>query len=100
MGNKVPCGYRKCSSLSSAKALSDASFTDGTNTGIPAGARLVFIQALGQAVRWRDDGGTPTASEGMRLAEDESFFYDGPLAKLKIIEESASASVMVTYYKV
>jgi hypothetical protein len=52
---RTPKGYRKATSASTVKGLDDASFTDGTNTGVPAGATHAMIQVLTKNVRWRDD---------------------------------------------
>lgn len=69
------------------------------SNAIPARARYATIQALAQNVRWWDDGTVPTASTGMRLAAGSSMTYSlGPLANLKFIEETPSASLVVTFY--
>jgi hypothetical protein len=83
-----PLGYQQITSLSAATALT-----------IPEGARAAIIEAETQAVRWRDDGTSPTASVGMPLASGADFLYTGKLSKLKFIEQTASAKLNVCYYR-
>jgi hypothetical protein len=44
-------------------------------------------------------GGVPSASVGMQLKAGETLIYDGPLHRFRLIEESATATVLVNYYK-
>lgn len=83
-----PLGYQQITSLSGATALT-----------IPEGARAAIIEAESQAVRWRDDGTSPTATVGMPLASGADFLYTGKLSKLKFIEQTASAKLNVCYYR-
>lgn len=81
-------GYQQLTGISGAVALT-----------IPAGTSLAVCTPETQAVRWRDDGTSPTASVGMPLAVGDTLFYDGwALASLKFIEQTASAKVNVSYY--
>lgn len=81
-------GYEQLTSLGApAKALT-----------VPARAKIAFIQAEAQAVRWRDDGTDPTASVGMRLVADEEMWFTGDLNAVKFIEEAAGAKLNVSYY--
>lgn len=87
-GNLAPKGYEKITGLSSAQALT-----------VPTGARIALLRAETQDVRWRDDGTSPTATDGMLLATtDDIVVYVGALADLELIETSASATVHVSYY--
>lgn len=85
-GRRIPIdsSYDQITGLSTAKGL----------TSPPATAHLCLIQTEAQAVRWRDDGGTPTASLGMRLQVGETLNF----SKIKFIEESASAKVNAIFY--
>ena len=83
-----PKGYRQQTTLSAAIGLE----------GVPQGARAALIQAVTQNVRWRDDGTDPTDSIGMQLAAGRDMLYTGDLAKIKFIEEAASAELNVAYY--
>ena len=89
-------GYQQITSLSSA-----ASLTVPTTTplGTVASPRIALLQCESQAVRWRDDGTSPTASVGMILnVGDQPYPYDGDLKKIKFIETAASAKLNVSYY--
>lgn len=83
----VCLGYQRITNLSSATALT-----------VPTGATRALIVAESQAVRWRDDGTDPTASVGMPVATSTYLSYDGDLSRIKFIEQTASATLNVTYY--
>ena len=80
-------GYQQITSLSASTALT-----------VPAGATMALIVAETQAVRWRDDGTAPTASVGMPLAVGTSLSYDGDLRAIRFIQQTASATLNVSYY--
>lgn len=82
-----PEGYVQITDLSSAISI------QGGN------GRVALIQALNQNVRWRDDGTNPTASVGMRIHAGETFLYNGDLAKIRFIEETAGAELNVSRYQ-
>jgi hypothetical protein len=89
-----PLGYAQGTSLSTVKKLSEFS------TPIPAGAHMAVIQVTTQNVRYRDDGGQPTASVGMQIAAGDSIVYNvDDLTRIRFIEEAASAVINVSYYK-
>lgn len=87
VGNLTPKGYQQLTSLASAATLT-----------VPSGATVALIQAEGQAVRWRDDGTSPTASVGMLISSGETVPYSGSLSAFKVIETAASAKLNVSYY--
>lgn len=81
-------GYQQLTSLSSATALT-----------VPAGTSLAVCTAEAQAIRWRDDGTSPTASVGMPLSVGDTLFFDAAaLAIVKFIEQTTSAKLNVSYY--
>jgi hypothetical protein len=82
-----PAGYRKITSLSSAKGVQ---IGDG---------RVALIQAITQNVRYRDDGTDPTSSEGMVLFAGQSIWYTGNLRAIRFIEETGGAEVNILAYK-
>lgn len=84
---KTPLGYEQITDLSSAAALSP-----------PAGAALALIVVEGQAVRWRDDGTSPTAGVGMTLAVGTLLEYGGSLSAIEFIEQAAGAKLNASYY--
>lgn len=65
----------------------------------PAGAKYAHISVSGAAVRYKDDGGTPTASSGIPVSQGASWFYQGPLSAIKFIAQSGTATLDVSYYK-
>lgn len=77
------------------------SATDLSGCAAHASATCVYVTATGANVNWRDDG-TPTApvgSGGQQLAANSSMWYCGSLAALKFIQQSASATVAVSFYR-
>ena len=53
------------------------------------------------AIRYRDDGPAPTASNGMPLLANQAFICQGTvaLAAIKFIQQSGTAGLSVLYYK-
>lgn len=87
-------GRMTLSALNTAKTIASA-----TGGGVvPDGTIFALIQAQTQNVRWTDNGDTPTASSGHRLAAWQTLEYDADLTKLKFIEETGSATLEVTFY--
>lgn len=75
---------------------SAASLTSG---GIPNRATMAIISVEGAAIRYRDDSIAPTASVGMPVKVDQAFQYSGTLSLLRIIQQSASATVDLAFYR-
>ena len=88
-------GYQQITSLSSATGLTVP--TKDLN-GLSCKPSIALITPEGQAVRWRDDDVSPTASVGMPLAAGVTLQYDGDLTKIKFIEQLGGAKLNVTYY--
>lgn len=87
-GQRESLGYEQVTSIGSAKALT-----------VPTGTKLILIQPETQAIRWRDDGTSPTASVGMVIAAGDTLVYTGSKpASIKVIETQATAKVNVTYF--
>jgi len=82
-----PSGYRKVTSLSSAKGV------------LIGEGRVALIQAINQNVRYRDDGVDPTANTGMVLFAGQSIWYTGDLRAIRFIEEAVGAEVNILTYK-
>jgi hypothetical protein len=59
---------------------------------------MALITPETQAIRWRDDGVSPTASVGMPVAAGAYLNYDGDFNRIKFIEQTASAKINVSYY--
>lgn len=94
-GSYQAIGYCQMTSLATAKAVATANCTTGS---VPANVKVTEICVSTQAVRYRDDGGTPTASIGIPVPAGNCFQYAGPIAALVIIQQSASASVDLSFY--
>jgi hypothetical protein len=88
-------GYQQITSLSSAASLT---LPPRDPTGLNQKPVLALIVAETVGVRWRDDGVDPTASVGMPLAPGVPFAYDGDLTRIRFIQQSASATLNVSYY--
>lgn len=84
----IPLSYQQITSLSASTALT-----------VPAQATMALISVEGAAIRYRDDGTAPTASVGMPVAVGQAFQYTGTLSAIRIIQQSASATINVIYYK-
>lgn len=57
---------------------------------------VVLICADGAALRWRDDGVTPTSSDGIPMANGEKFLYTGANpAALRFLGAGATCHVNV-----
>jgi len=82
----TPQGYHQITDLSSAVGLNAKN------------GRFALIQAVGQNVRWRDDGAAPTAAVGMILHAGETFPYYGDIKAIRFIETAASAELNVSVY--
>ncbi len=85
-GKLEPNGYQQITTLTSAQSLK-----------VPKGARVALLQAVGQNIRWLDNGFNPTASLGAQLVPGKDKLYTGDLARIRFIEETASAELNVTY---
>lgn len=83
----VCLGYQQITSLSASTALT-----------VPQGATMALIVPETQGVRWRDDGTAPTASIGMPVAAGSFLNYDGNLQNIRFIQQTASATLNVSYY--
>lgn len=90
----TPVGHQKITDLSAAVGLT----LPAQATRKPP-ARMCYLRAETQSVRFRDDGSDPTASVGMLLlTTDPPFPYWGDLSDIKFIETQASAALSVAYY--
>ena len=88
-------GYQQITSLPSATNLT---IPQTTPNGLNAKPVFALIVAEGQAVRWRDDGTSPSASVGMPLAVGIPLQYDGDLTNIKFIEQVGGAKLNISYY--
>lgn len=92
--HKSPLGFSKFTlDASTAQGLGE-----GTLGAIPTGATLALVIPEG-AIRFRDDGTAPTAATGMALIANQPLPYTGTLSALKLISQSGSVTVGVSFYK-
>lgn len=89
----VPLGYCQLTSIDAATALSACS------GGIPSGARLAYLIPEAQAIRYRDDGTSPTSGVGFPLAVGASVFYTGTLSKVSVISQTSGAKLNILFYR-
>ena len=88
--------------ISNTNPTSSATVTTG---GIPVGvlgqpATMVALQAETASVRYRDDGGAPTASLGSEVIFGQNpFLYTGTLSALQFIAASGSPLLNVSFYR-
>jgi hypothetical protein len=102
-GVRRPLGYAKYTPAAGVRKLSD---TPAVGIPAPDNAYYALIQCEGQSIRWRDDGGNPSATDGILMvatgagtnALPGQGMYDGDLDKFRWIEAVAGAIVHVSYY--
>jgi len=89
MSDVFPRGYQQLTGLSTAKPVV-----------VPKGANYAMVRCTGGDVRWRDDGGVPTATVGYPLAAGDELRYDSRtgLAALQFVGQTADAEVSILYY--
>lgn len=69
-------------------------------TTLPGNAQAALVAVNTKGIHYRIDGGTPTSTVGMPVAASSTFQVVGRnnLENFKVIEDSASADIYVTYY--
>lgn len=78
---RTPVGFFQITDLSAA-------------VGVRGAGAAILMNADGGAIRYRVDGGTPTGTAGMLLAENASLWYVGDLSLLKFINDSGATSTL------
>lgn len=74
--------------------------TTAVGLTVPANVHSALISTDGETVRFRTDGGDPTASIGHKLPLDTFIeFYRADLAHVRFIATGADATLFVTYYR-
>jgi hypothetical protein len=83
---------------SAATTSSGASLTSG---GIPPGATMAYLVAETANVRYRDDGGAPTASIGsiVYFGAGGAILYGGTLTAARFILLSGSPLLNISFYR-
>lgn len=86
-------------SSASAGAYQQMSVTTVVNlTTVPAQATYALISPETNGIRWRDDGTDPTAAIGMPVAAGSTLTYDGDPTKIRIVSQSGTSTVNVSYF--
>lgn len=69
-------------------------------TTLPARAKVARVQVRTQAIHYREDGGTPTSTVGHQIQPTGYFYVRGreKLENFRVIQDTASASIYVSYY--
>lgn len=94
-----PMGYCQITSLSSAVAIVTASCSTGS---VPAQAIEAEICVSGAAIRYRDDGTSPTTSLGIPVGAGVCYPYsvsEGGFGALFMIQQTTGATVDIAFYK-
>lgn len=73
-------------------SLATAATCPGTGTA-------ALIQAEGQDIRWRADGGTPTSTVGMLLLAGETMWYTGSLGSIRFLETASGGIINIQVFK-
>lgn len=89
----VPKGYFRGTSITTSSSLATI-----IGTAIPAGSTAVLLQAETQNIKWRDDAGAASSTNGMILADGQMFFYNGSLANLRFIQAASGAILHISFY--
>jgi hypothetical protein len=96
-----PLGYAQSAAVDASTLVSSLTFTPpggAAAAGIPLGTQLLLIQPQTQAIRWRDDGQSPTATIGYPLAVGAELRYTGAMPALRVISQVAGAIINVVAY--
>lgn len=92
-------GYAQSGVVDASTLINSLTFGTGATAGIPSGTHTILITPQAQAIRWRDDGGVPTAAVGYPVAVGAELRYTGSnLANLRVIGQAASAIVNCVAY--
>jgi hypothetical protein len=94
-----PLGHAQSAAVDASTLISSLVFGTGSVAGIPNGTQILLITPQTQAIRWRDDGGIPTATVGYPLAAGIELRYTGQgFANLRVISQVAGAIVNCAAY--
>lgn len=84
----IPLGYQQIVGAAAATGLT-----------VPSGATCAVVSVEAQSVRYRDDGTNPTAAVGMPILPGQTVTFNEALSAIKFIEQAASTTLNVNYYK-
>lgn len=85
-----------------ATTSSGASLTSGGIPTDPQGRTPNYMimtdEVAATGVRWRDDGGAPTATVGNLLPPSAPFTYPGPASAIRFIAQTGSPILNISFY--
>jgi hypothetical protein len=70
-----------------------------TSGGIPPNATMVRLDSEVASVRYRDDGGSPTAAIGSLIPNGAPLFYTGTLSAIQFFAASGSPLLDIAFYR-
>lgn len=82
--------------LSATNTASSATVTSG---GIPPGATMARLDSEVASVRYRDDGGAPTAAIGNLIVNGVPLLYTGSLSQIEFFAASGSPLLDIGFYR-
>lgn len=100
-GNKA---YAEYVSLAPATPLGHVQAT--VSTGVtsvtpPSGTKRMHLRSLGQPINWKDDGNSPSSTDGFPLLADEWLNYDNEFTVFKMtlsVDATGDADVRMAFY--
>lgn len=87
-----PLGYCQLTLSGTAALISTCS------GGVPAKSTWAAISVETAAVRWRDDGTSPTATVGMPENAGNRLYYSGDMTKLSFIAQTGAPVIDISFY--
>lgn len=96
LGTLVPMGYEEVAVSSTAIGFTTATIQTATTA-----ASFAYVYVGSNAVRWRDDGTSPTASVGQPASAGERLQVCGKkaVAAIRFIRQSADATIFASFYR-
>jgi len=96
--------YAEYVSLGAATPLGHSQVT--VSTGVtsvtpPTGTKKMHLRTLGQPINWKDDGTSPSSTDGFPLLADEWLNYDNDFTVFKMtlsVDATGDADVRMAFY--
>lgn len=86
----IPLGYQQ---------IAAATLATAQTLTVPDRSQVAVMKVEAGALRWRDDGTSPTDAIGMLEADGAKFFYCGDLSAFEAIRVDATTILNVSYYR-
>lgn len=75
------------------------SISSATTLSIPQGTTLMVLSAEGNAIRWRSDGTSPTATVGQPLAVLQPLLISMAGINFQVVPQTGSATINASFYR-